>query len=124
MPLISFYNPATRYQTVNTIWFFLLLAVPIVLWVLPATFFDEGTSICPSKFFFNIECMGCGITRAVMHMHHFEWDEAIYYNWGVVWVYPFLVGVWALWLYKAVKRHKRFEAQKKQFVRGVEQKNA
>ncbi len=76
-----------------------LLAAPIVLWVLPASFFDHtGITLCLSKFLFNIECMGCGMTRAVMHFHHFEFEKAWGFNRGVVIIYPALVALWAYWV--------------------------
>lgn len=85
-------------------WFLLLLLTPVVLWVLPADFFDEGSVIlCPSRLFFNVECLGCGMTRAVMHMHHLEIEDAIYYNAGVAVVFPALVAVWCIWVYRAAR---------------------
>lgn len=45
-----------------------------------------------------MECPGCGITRAVVNFHHFEFGEAIYYNWGVLIVYPILAFFWVLFL--------------------------
>ena len=85
-------------------WFLLLLITPVVLWILPADFFDESSVIlCPSRLFFNIECLGCGMTRAVMHMHHLEIEDAIFYNAGVVVVFPALVVVWCIWVYKAAR---------------------
>lgn len=80
-------------------WLILLLACPIVLWVLPADYFitHQGL-VCPSQTFFNIECLGCGITRAVMYFHHFDFSEAIFYNSLVVVVYPFLVWLWQYWV--------------------------
>lgn len=88
------------------IWLIALLAFPIVLWILPSDLFERGDGIilCPSRLFFDIECLGCGITRAVMHLHHFEFEEAIYFNYLVVLVYPALVYVWVLWTYRAAKR--------------------
>jgi hypothetical protein len=80
------------------LWLALLIIFPIVLWFLPATYFDEGESICPSKRFFNIDCLGCGMTRAVMHMHHFNFNEALFYNYGVVLCYPILIFVWFKWV--------------------------
>lgn len=85
-------------------WLILLLLTPIVLWILPADFFDEGQSICLSKVLFDVECLGCGMTRAVMHMHHLEMEEAIYYNNGVVVIFPALVVIWAIWVVKAARR--------------------
>lgn len=92
-------------QNIDKIWLPLLLIEPIVLWLLPADFFDNtGIEICPSKAIFNIECFGCGMTRAVMHMHHFEFSDAIFYNYGVVVIYPALVVVWFIWVKRAATR--------------------
>lgn len=85
-------------------WLILLLLTPVVLWLLPATFFDEGPAICPSKVFFGFECLGCGMTRAVMHVHHLQLEEAIFYNTGVVVVFPALVVIWSVWVYKSARR--------------------
>ena len=49
-----------------------LLIVPLVLFILPSDFFDEGDSVCLSVMLFNIECYGCGMTRAIMHFIHFD----------------------------------------------------
>ena len=87
------------------VWLILLLLVPIVLWVLPANFFDESSVVvCPSKLFFDFDCLGCGMTRAVMHLHHFDFDDAVYFNQGVFIVYPALAIVWCIWVYKAFAR--------------------
>lgn len=94
-----------RRVIIDKIWVVLLALTPIVLWILPADFFDHGEVIlCPSRLFFNIECFGCGMTRAIQHFHHFEFQEAFYYNYGSIVVYPGLVFVWFLWMYKALKR--------------------
>jgi len=86
-------------------WLLFLVAVPIVLWILPSTFFDNGTvELCPSKAFFDVECYGCGITRAIMHMHHFEFSDALFYNALSFIVYPFLVFTWLMWVVRAMIR--------------------
>lgn len=91
-------------------WLVLLLLTPIVLWILPSDFFDDSDVIlCPSRLFFNIECFGCGMTRAVMHMHHLEIEDAIFYNNGVVVVFPALVVIWAMWVYKAARQLRLFK---------------
>lgn len=77
---------------------FLFLA-PIVGWILPADFFDNrNIELCPSKFLFDFECLGCGITRAVMHFHNFDFGAAVYYNTLVLGIYPFLVYLWYRWI--------------------------
>jgi hypothetical protein len=91
------------FKFIYNIWLTALLLFPFVLWILPSVFFDEGVEMCPSKLFFDVECFGCGITRSVMHLHHFELNEAIYYNYGIIWVYPFLVFLWFRWTKDALK---------------------
>ena len=94
-----------QHKNVQRAWLALLLAFPIALWLLPSGVFDNtGIEICPSKLFFDFECLGCGMTRAVMHFHHFEIEEAVYYNIGVVVIYPALVFVWFVWARAAARR--------------------
>ena len=98
-------NP--KYQkTINLAWLCLLIMAPIVLWMLPADFFDSegGLIICPSRALFNVECLGCGMTRAIMHFHHFQFDDAIYFNRGSFVIYPALVVLWAVWVFRAQKK--------------------
>ncbi len=86
-------------KSLERIWLIILLAVPIVLWILPGDFFDSGTvDLCPSKLFFDFECLGCGITRAVMHFHNFQYSDALFYNYGVVIVYPILIMMWLIFV--------------------------
>ena len=54
----------------------ILLLGPLILLLLPATYFDYGKSICLSIRFFGIPCIGCGITRAIMHLIHFDFKDA------------------------------------------------
>lgn len=92
-------------QKLEKAWLAALLLCPFVLWVLPADIFDNtGIDICPSKLLFDYECFGCGMTRAVMHLHHFEFQEAIFYNYGVVAIYPALVVVWFIWVKNSAQR--------------------
>ncbi len=86
-------------------WLYLLffIVTPIIFLVLPVDFFDTGASICPSKRFFNIECYGCGMTRAVMHLIHFDLESALYFNSLSVIVAPVLAIFWIKWTLSAAK---------------------
>ena len=66
------------------------LALPVYLLAQPANHFDNGKALCPSKRFLNIECPGCGLTRAVQHAIHFEFKIAWEYNKLVVIILPLL----------------------------------
>jgi len=105
--MISLSNRLEKYdRAINIIWFILLIVTPLVLWILPGDFFDSenGLILCPSRALFNFECLGCGMTRAVMHFHHFEFDDAIYFNRGSFIIYPALVAIWVVWTIKAKKK--------------------
>jgi hypothetical protein len=69
----------------------LLIILPIFLILLPSDFFDSGQTLCFSKAFFDIECLGCGITRAIQHLIHFEFYEAWLLNKLSVIVLPLLI---------------------------------
>lgn len=80
--------------------------MPIVLWLLPASFFDKGQSICLSVLLLNKECYGCGITRAVQHFIHFDFEAAWNFNKLVVIVAPILFFVWLKWVWAAWRKIK------------------
>jgi hypothetical protein len=83
-----------------------LIVVPIVLLVLPASYFDKGRPMCLSILLFNQECYGCGMTRSIMHLIHLEWEDALYYNpLGFV-VFPLLAFVWLRWFLQAYKAYR------------------
>jgi hypothetical protein len=71
-----------------------LLLVPLVLIILPADFFDTGQSVCLSVLLFEQTCYGCGMTRAIQHLLHLEYDIACSFNKLSVIVLPLLVFVW------------------------------
>ena len=82
----------------------ILFSVPFILWYLPGDFFDYGKmDLCPSKIFFDYECFGCGITRAVQHAHNFEFADALFFNQLVVVVYPLLIVIWFSWMKAAAQ---------------------
>ncbi len=80
--------------------FVILIGVPVVLFLLPAGYFDNGKSTCLSVVLLDKECIGCGLTRASMHLIHFDLMEAIYYNPLVLIVVP--VGIYFWW--KAIRQ--------------------
>jgi hypothetical protein len=75
-----------------------LLVIPMVLISLPADFFDQGESICPSKRFLNKDCPGCGITRGIMHTIHLEFQKAWGLNKLTFVVLPTMIYFWVKWM--------------------------
>lgn len=85
------------------VWLVALISLPVILFLLPADFFDEGETLCPSKRFFDVECWGCGMTRAVMHFLHLDFETALYYNPGSFLITPVMGIIWVRWLVQTIK---------------------
>lgn len=71
-----------------------ILLIPLILIFLPANFFDSGQTVCISKLLLNIECLGCGMTRAIQHAIHLDLSTAYHFNKLVVVVLPLLLFVY------------------------------
>jgi hypothetical protein len=71
-----------------------IVVLPFFLLILPPDFFDQGQSICISKALLNMECYGCGMTRAVMHFIHFDFATAWSFNKLVFLIVPLLFPIW------------------------------
>ena len=80
------------------------MAIPIILVSLPASFFDQGQSLCLSVLLLDQECFACGLTRAVQHLVHCEFQAAGQFNKLVVLVFPILTIVWGRWVYETWKK--------------------
>ena len=74
--------------------------------LLPASFFDTGESLCISKLILHQECPGCGITRAVQHSIHFDFETAWHYNKLVILVFPLMIYFWAIQLFNTYEKMK------------------
>lgn len=83
----------TKNKKISISIFALLCITYIVLLILPANYFDEGDSICVSVVLFDVECYGCGLTRAIQHLIHFEFQEAWEYNKLAFIIFPFAIAV-------------------------------
>lgn len=70
---------------------FFLALIAIVLIYLPANFFDSGQSICLSVLLFDKQCFGCGMTRAIQHLIHLDFEIAFQYNKLSFIVFPLFV---------------------------------
>ena len=88
-----------------------IILVPLVLMILPADFFDGGESICLSRVLFNVQCYACGMTRACMHLIHFEFEKAYSYHMLSFVVVPLLAVIWIQWFLKEWKLFKRYRQE-------------
>jgi hypothetical protein len=71
-----------------------LITIPLVLLLLPSYFFDIGNSLCLFTNLSGYNCPGCGLTRGIMHLIHFDFETAYSYNMLSFIILPILVTWW------------------------------
>ena len=81
---------------------FLLILLPVSLYLIPVEGIFSGESLCLIKRCFGIECWGCGITRAVFSLLYGRFEQAWEYNAFIILVFPLLLWVWAVELRKSI----------------------
>lgn len=75
-------------------YYFIILTIPITLFIIPFDWISNQHSICLFKNIFGLDCYGCGITRAVLSGMHFNFRSAFEYNKMVILVLPLLTYTW------------------------------
>lgn len=93
----------TRNKKIAIFIFSLLSIAFLTLIILPANYFDDGDSVCVSVLLFDVECYGCGLTRAIQHLIHLEFKEAWEYNKLSFAILPLAITMIILELYKLYK---------------------
>jgi uncharacterized protein DUF2752 len=88
-----------------------LAITPVILLLLPATFFDHGQSLCISQLLFHRACPACGMTRGCMHLIHLDFENAFAYNMMSFIVLPLMGVVWVQWFIKEYKIYKLLKAK-------------
>ena len=78
-------------KTLHTIYLSVLVITPIILLLLPGNYFDSGESLCLSVILLEKECFACGMTRAIQHLIHLDFNLAWNYNKLSFIVLPLLV---------------------------------
>jgi len=84
-----------------------MIIIPIILLLLPASFFDTGRSICLSVLLLDMECYACGMTRGIMHLIHLDFHTAWEYNKLSYIVFPILSWVYAKEFLDTLQEYKR-----------------
>jgi hypothetical protein len=93
-------------KTLNYIKLIVLIAIPIILLILPADFFDTGQSICLSKLLLDKECPGCGSTKAIQHLIHLDFRQAWAFNKLSFLVFVIVFFIWGGWIFSTIKKIK------------------
>jgi hypothetical protein len=89
---------------ISKVFLILILGTPFLLILLPSNYFDSGKSMCLSISLFDRECFGCGITRAIMHLIHFDFSLAWKFNKLSYVILPILILFWIYVLGKLINK--------------------
>ena len=73
----------------------ILIVIPGLFALAPIDQFDSGETVCLSRVFFDLECWGCGMTRALKHLICFDFEGAWGFNKLSFLVLPILTFGWA-----------------------------
>ncbi len=98
---LSIYHPYTSWLKATKLAVY--LAIPLALFILPADYFDSGSSISVFAYF-GVEDLvySTGMTRSVMHLLHGDFSTAMEFNQLGIIVLPLLVLFWLKLVLKEV----------------------
>jgi hypothetical protein len=102
--LLLFLETNKLKKNIGKVLLILLLVGPFLLLFLPADYFDSGESICLSVYLFDLQCLGCGLTRGVMHLIHLDFKEAWEFNKLSFLVVPIAILFWIYLLGKLINK--------------------
>lgn len=106
-------NPKSKLYLMTKI--SILVIFPFILLLLPKTVFNNGNyTICILKLITGEDCMGCGMTRACMHLIHLDFKAAAYFNKISFVVLPILCGLLIAELYKTIKEYRALKKPNEQ----------
>jgi len=88
---INWLKDKKHHQQVKSVLIFL---IPFALFFVPLDWMKHQHSICLFKNLTGYECYGCGMTRAILFLLHFQFKIAFNYNKLVVIVLPLLIYIW------------------------------
>ena len=77
-----------------------IIILGTVFFFIPKDYLGETYPICLFRLLFNINCIGCGTTRAVWSIMHLNFLKAIEYNKLIVITFPLLTGCIIHWIFK------------------------
>lgn len=81
-----------------------MICLPVVLLALPADLFDDGPPMCLSVILLDMECYGCGMTRACQHLIHMDVRAAYEFNPLAFIVFPVLAWLWGTGIWRTYRQ--------------------
>jgi hypothetical protein len=113
MKKLAHYLNNTTKEVIFIIKLLSYVILPITVFLLPLDYFDSGESICLSVRLADFECYACGMTSAVKHFMHFDFETAYAYNMLSFVVTPLLSIMWIGWFYKDALYYYNYKKEQK-----------
>ena len=85
------FNYSTYWYSIR---FMAFLITPIAFYLIPYSWFEGTSTIFPFNNIFGAECPGCGTTRAIHSLIHFNFAKAFDLNRMIVVVFPLMGYIW------------------------------
>ena len=86
----------------------ILFAIPVLLLILPNSLVFKGQTICLINNIFGINCIGCGMTRAIFLVFDGDLISAFNLNAKILLVLPILFLHWIKLVYKQILAGSQF----------------
>jgi hypothetical protein len=80
--------------------FTLVLVLLVIFYNIPKKYLGDTNPICLYRIIFNQNCWGCGTTRAIWSIIHFNFNQALEYNRLIIITFPLLTGCIIYWIGK------------------------
>lgn len=83
------------YRVFSLVRMLFYVLIPLFIMMQPASFMDHQ-SLCIIQHIFKTKCLFCGMTRAFIHILHFDLEGAIHFNVLSLIVFP-IVSLIVIW---------------------------
>lgn len=81
----------------------LILILPLVLYLIPINYIEANPAPCIYRIILHRNCIGCGMTRAVLNLINLNISRAFFYNKLVIIVFSLIYFCYGKYILKHIK---------------------
>jgi len=81
-----------------------IIILGTLFFFIPKKYLGDTFPLCLYRIVFGKKCIGCGTTRAVWSVLHFQFYEAYAYNKMIILTFPLIIGSIIKWIIKTPRR--------------------
>jgi hypothetical protein len=79
---------------------FFVIFLGTIFYFIPKIYLGDTFPICVYRIILSKKCIGCGTTRAVWSILHFNFNDAYEYNKMIIITFPIIIGCIVKWILK------------------------